>query len=311
MRSCFLLGTLLVSVIGATVSARSADAPGQAAAQPQRFVAGTPLPMQPNVKTFGSFLAAESVSYDEANDRYVVVNTGVNNRVRENDGYVSLLNPDGSVHTLKWIQPTEQNGVTLNDPRGSDIVNGVLYIADMDTVRLFDMATGQPRGSHTIEGTLLLNDLEVAPDGTIYVSDTGSRDLATSAVYRITPQGEISKFIGEGLNRPNGVAFDGDGNIVIVQIGNDEVLTYSPMGQRLKVETSADDGNDGLIILEDGTKLVSSVRRGTVARIRVNQPAETIARGIPNAASMGYDPKRNQLVIPQNQQNAVTIVQLQ
>ena len=306
-----LIGLLIIA--GATVAAAQQPAAQQpaAAAQPQGFVAGTPLPVRPNVKTFGSFLAAESVTYDAASDRYVVVNTGVGNMVRANDGYISLLNPDGTVHTLKWIQPTMTNGVVLNDPRGSDIVNGVLYIADMDTVRMFDMATGAPRGSHTIMGTLLLNDLEVANDGTVYVTDSGSQDLATSAVYRITPQGQISKFIGTGLNRPNGIAFDNDGNIVLVQIGNNEVHTYSRDGMRLKVEMSTDPGNDGLVILRDGTKLISSVQRGTVARLRPNQPAEQIAQGIPNAASMDLDTKRNQLVIPQNQQNAVTIVQLQ
>lgn len=300
--------TMLVSAAAVTVVAQQPTTPP---AQPQGFVAGTPLPVRANVKTYGSFLAAESVTYDAANDRYVVVNTGVGNAVRANDGYISLLNPDGTVHTLKWIQPTMTNGVVLNDPRGSDIVNGVLYVADMDTVRMFDMATGAPRGNHTIAGTLLLNDLEVAADGTIYVTDSGNQDLATSAVYRITPQGESSKFIATGLNRPNGIAFDNDGNIVLVQIGNDEVHTYSRAGARLKVEMSTDPGNDGLVILRDGTKLISSVQRGTVARLRPNQAAERIAEGIPNAASMDWDSRRNQLVIPQNQQNAVTVVQLQ
>lgn len=292
----------------AIASAAMAQAP---AGGPQPFVAGTPLPVRDNVKTYGSFLSAESVSYDAQGDRYVVVSTGVGNAVRPNDGYISLLNPDGTVHTLKWIAPTPTNGVTLNDPRGSDISNRVLYVADLDTVRMFDMATGAPKGSHVVQGAMLLNDLEVASDGTIYVTDTGSADLTTNAVYKITPQGQVSKFAtGDKLNRPNGIAFDPQGNIVVVLIGTSDVLTYSPAGQLLKTETSIDPGNDGLAILPDGTKYVSSVQRGTVARIRPNQAAELIAADIPSAASMALDSKRNQLVIPQNQQNAVTIVQL-
>lgn len=105
--------------------------------------------MRDNVKTFGSFLSAESVSYDAQRDLYVVVNTGVPNATRANDGYISLVNPDGTVNTLKWIAPATganvlTNGVTLNDPRGSDIQNNVLYVADIDTIRMFDMLTGQP-----------------------------------------------------------------------------------------------------------------------------------------------------------------------
>ncbi len=314
MQRLFLGTVALAALIGTAVAqqapAPGAPAPAAAAQGTQPFVAGTPLAMRDNIKTFGSFLSAESVSYDAQNDRYVVVNTGVGNTVRANDGYISLLNPDGTVHTLKWIAPTAanqpSNGITLNDPRGSDIEGGVLYIADMDTVRMFDMATGQAKGERVIQGAMTLNDLEVARDGTVYVTDTG-----TNKVHKITPQGQISVFAeGEQVNRPNGVAIDAQGNVVIVLIGTDDVLTYDPNGKILKTEKSTDAGNDGLVILADGTKLISSVQRGTIARIRPNQPAEAIADGIPTAASMAYDSKRNQLIIPQNAQNAVTILQL-
>lgn len=277
----------------------------------QGFVAGSPLPVRENVKTYGSFHAAESVTYDVQSDRYIVVSTGARNAAVPNDGYISLLNPDGSVHTLKWIAPSATNGVTLNDPRGSHIDKGTLYIADIDTVRLFDLATGAPKGSHTIPGTLLLNDLTVAADGTIYVTETGTADAATHKVFKITPAGQSSVFAsGPKVARPNGIALGNDGNLVVVVLGSNEILTYSPAGELVKTETSTDAGNDGIAILADGTKLISSVQRGTIARIRPGQPAESIATGIPNAASMAYDSKRNQLVIPQNQQNAVTILQL-
>jgi hypothetical protein len=55
---------------------------------------------------------------------------------------------------------------------------------------------------------------------------------------------------------------------------------------------------------------VSSVRQGTVSRIRPSQPAEIVASGIPSAASKTYDSKRNRLVIPMNNWNAIAIVEL-
>ncbi|HEY0966740.1 MAG TPA: hypothetical protein VGD88_05080 [Opitutaceae bacterium] len=85
----------------------------------------------------------------------------------------------------------------------------------------------------------------------------------------------------------------------------------SPRQRTCDAGTSTDAGNDSIAILADGTKLISSVQRSMIACIRPGQPAESIATGIPNAASMAYDAKRNQLVILQNQQNAVTILQLQ
>src|SRR5687767_14058825 len=103
----------------------------QTGAPPQTFTAGTPLKQQPNVKTYGGFRFAESVSYDAERDLYVAVNAGMAQDVVPNDGYVSLVNPDGTAHTLKWIG-VNRNGLTLNHPLGSDIANGMLYVVDID-----------------------------------------------------------------------------------------------------------------------------------------------------------------------------------
>jgi hypothetical protein len=62
--------------------------------------------------------------------------------------------------------------------------------------------------------------------------------------------------------------------------------------------------------MRDGTKYVSSVIHGGISRIRPGQPAELIARNIPNAASMCYDAGANQLVIPMNANNALAFVRL-
>jgi sugar lactone lactonase YvrE len=298
---------LLLAALGGSSIAHAQQAP-PAAGQP--FVAGTPLKMTPNARTYGGFRFAESIAYDPKRDLYVAVNAGMAQDVVPNDGYVSLINPDGTVHTLKWIG-VNRNGLTLNHPLGSDIVNDQLYVVDIDTVRWFDMATGQPRGSVAVPGATRFNDIEVAEDGTIYVTQTGDDNPASWRVYKVTPKGEASVFVsGAPLNRPNGIAFDPKGNIVVVNIGTSDVLTFSPAGQLLTTEQSTDSGNDGLAILADGTKYVSSVRQGTVARIRPGQKAELVASGIPSAASMTHDSKRNRLIIPMNDWNAITIVEL-
>jgi sugar lactone lactonase YvrE len=179
-------------------------------------------------------------------------------------------------------------------------------------VRTFDLNTGEPRRAFKVDGvTNFLNDVEVAPDGTIYATQTGDQTEGTWKVFKITPQGQSAVFLsGPPLKQPNGVAFDAKGNIVVVNIGSHDVLTFSPSGQLLTTEQSIDAGNDGLAILADGAKYISSVRQGTVARIRPGQKPELIASGIPSAASMTYDPKRNRLVIPMNDWNAITIVDL-
>ncbi len=291
-------------------------------------------PTSSNVKVYGAIYSAESCSYDAERDVIVVPNRGVPQNVQTNNAWVSFINHDGSVHTARWLgvqNPGEQRStltppLVLNEPYGSDIANGMLYVADRDggttptepsvaVIRRFNLKTGAPAGETRVEKSAWLNDIEVADDGTIYATQTGvggqTPDPTSWQVWKITRDGAVSMFLqGAPLRQPNGIAFDPQGNIVVVNIGNNEVLTFSPGGQLVKTETAAQAGNDGLVIMPDGTKYVSSVLNGGVSRIRAGQPAELVARNIPNAASMCYDAGAKQLVIPMNPNNGLAFVPL-
>ena len=290
---------------------------------------GTFEPVSSNVKVFGAIYSAESCSYDEARNLIVVPNRVMPQNVQANDAFVSFINHDGSVHTARWIgvqSPADRSKLTpplvLNEPFGSDIISGRLYVADRDggtspsdpsvaVIRAFDMKTGTPAWQARVPGVDWINDIEVTDDGTVYATRTGNQDSTTWQVWRIAPDGQASLFVqGAPLNLPNGIAFDAQGNIVVVNIGDDAVLTFSPAGKLLKTEHAAQAGNDGLVIMRDGTKYISSVRFGGVSRIRAGQPAELIARNIPSAASMCYDAGANQLVIPMNANNALAFIKL-
>lgn len=318
MKNTFLLLCLSLLAVGNAALAQPAPASKQApAAASQEFRAGEPLgtvneagkamPISKNVKVYGSFRFAESVTFDAERNLLIVMNAGVAQNVQENDGYVSLLHPDGSVHTAKWIGATRA-GLTLNHPLGSALHGGVLYAADINFVRTFDQATGKPGRSIEVPGATFLNGIAVAKDGTIYVSNTRPPE----AVYKITADGTVSTFVpgGAPLAQPNGVAMDPDGNVVVLNMGHNKVLTFDPQGKLVRTEESTESGNDGIVILPDGTKYVSSVRFGSVTQLRSGQPAKVIATGIPSAASMGYDSKQRQLVIPMNDNNALGFLKL-
>src|SRR4051812_9374647 len=290
-------------------------------------------PISPNVKVFGAIYSAESCSYDAERGVIVVPNRGVPQNVQVNNAWVSFINHDGSVHTARWIgvqNAPDRASLTpplvLNEPLGSDIANGMLYLADRDggttatepsvaVIRRFDMKTGAPAGDFRVEKSAWFNDIEVADDGTVYATQTGDRganpDPTTWQVWKITPQGSASIFVqGAPLRQPNGIAIDPQGNIVVVNVGNNEVITFSKAGQVLKTENAVQAGNDGLVIMPDGTKYVSSVINGGVSRIRPGKPAELIARNIPSAASMCYDGGGKQLVIPMNANNALAFIRI-
>lgn len=268
--------------------------------------AGVRMEMSENVRVFGSFNFSESCTFDPERNLILAMNAGERSDTAEEDGFVSLINPDGSVHTSKWIGAT-RDGLTLNNPIGSTIRNDVLYTVDSGYVRSFDLGTGRPLRSIEVPGAGFLNGIAVAGDGTAYVSDTRPNEV----IYAITADGEISVFAeGEPLALPNGVAMDNDGNIVVVNVGSNAVITYNPAGEIVRTEYAAEAGSDGVVVLPDDTKYVSSVRYGSVSRLVPGEETEVIATGIPNAASMCYDSVQHQLVIPMNPNNALAFIRL-
>src|SRR5262245_37812783 len=222
--------------IGLAAGATLARQPGP---QPY-FVGNRPgLPIKPaadgsfeamssNVKVHGAIYSAESCSYDPDRGLIVVPNRGVPQNVQTNNAWVSFINHDGSVHTARWIgvQNFDQRAtltppLVLNEPYGSDIANGMLYVADRDggtnpnepsvaVVRWFNLQTGAPAGEAKVEKSTWLNDIEVADDGTIYGTQTGvggdKPDPASWQVWKITKDGSASIFIqGAPLRQPNGI----------------------------------------------------------------------------------------------------------
>ena len=345
MKRTLLAGA--VALVFAPASGTFAQQPQPSQPPPPRPIfVGNPLglPVEPaadrsfeamssNVKVYGAIYSAESCSYDSERGLIVVPNRGVPQNVQTNNAWVSFINHDGSVHTARWIgiqnAPDRANlapPLVLNEPLGSDIANGMLYVADRDggttatepsvaVIRRFNMKTGAPVGEFRVDRSAWFNDIEVADDGTVYATQTGDRgdnaNPATWQVWKITPDGVASIFVqGAPLRTPNGIALDPQGNIVVVNIGNNEVLTFSRTGQLVKTENAVQAGNDGLVIMPDGTKYVSSVINGGVSRIRAGKPADLIARNIPSAASMCYDAGAKQLVIPMNANNALAFIRI-
>jgi len=258
------------------------------------------------------FALPEAMRYDAANDRYLVANINGEPTGFDNNGFISIVTPDGKVSNLKWIAGGERR-VDLHAPKGMAIRQGVLYVADIIAVRMFDLASGAPMGAFEIAGAQFLNDLVVAADGTIYVTDTG--DLAvdgpTAAIYKINQQGQATAIArGPALKRPNGIAFDAAGNIVTVTFGGAEVVTRRPDGTVLDTKTLPQGQLDGLLILPDGSKLISSWEGKNVVRLRPDGTTQVVVDNVEAPAAIGFDSKRQKVLIPQLTLNTLVIADL-
>jgi len=254
------------------------------------------------------FLGSEAARYDDRRDEYLVSNRGPSPAA--DISFISRVSPDGAVAELKWIEHG-RNGVQLLDPLGIFPHGDKLYVADIAAVRIFDRRTGAPRGSVDIPDAVRLNDLAVAPDGTIYVSDSGSDD-APGAIFRITGAGRVSPFVARdpALERVNGIAVMPDGSVVHGGRGVNLVFR-SPKGDILREVTLPTGRIDGIVPLKDGSLLVASQDGHNVYHVPAGAGKPVVvARDIPVPAAIGLDTKRYRLLVPQIQAASLTIVEL-
>ncbi|HLK40985.1 MAG TPA: hypothetical protein VKU41_29745 [Polyangiaceae bacterium] len=272
----------------ATASAAPAEPPKPAAPTPAAKYTGLATP--------------ESVLYDADADRYLVSNINGKPTDKDNNGFISVLSPDGQVTTLKWIEGGK-NKVKLDAPKGSAIVKGVLYVADISVVRSFDAKSGAPKGDIAIPGATFLNDMAAGPDGKLYVSDSGLKMGAnglepdgTDAVYVIDKGKPKALAKGTELGGPNGLVVV-DKGVVVVTFGSGEVYRLDDKGKKADVAKPPTGGLDGVVALGD-TLVVSSWQGSAVYRGKLGGPFEQALGDQKSPADIGYDTKRGRVLVP-------------
>jgi sugar lactone lactonase YvrE len=279
-----------------------------AAAPPAETKPPAPSGPAPAVK-FTGFATPESVLYDEASDRYLVSNINGGPSDVDGNGYISVLSPDGKVTAEKWIAGGV-NKAKLDAPKGMTISQGVLYVADITTVRKFDLKTGAPKGDVPIAGTTFLNDVSAAPDGKIYVTDSGVKATAngfeptgTDAVYVIDKGGKVKPVAkSKELGGPNGVLANDKGALVVSM--NGEIYRLDKDGKKADVTKTPEGGLDGVVMAGDSL-LVSSWKGSAVYKGKLGGTFEPVVTNVSGPADIGFDRKRGRVLVPRFMDNAV------
>jgi hypothetical protein len=260
------------------------------------------------------FATPESVLHDPLTDSYFVSNINGSPLEADDNGFISLLTPEGQVANLKWIDGASDS-VTLHAPKGMAVVGGFLYVADLTTIRRFDRRTGAPQGEFPVPGASFLNDVAAAADGSVYFTDSGFRAGAggfepsgTDAVYRLRPEGGLDTLArGDSLGRPNGIALAGD-TVWVVSFGSGELYRVVN-GGRADIQKLPKGTLDGLVIVV-GDLFVSSWEGKSLFRGRPAGPFAEALKGLDAPADIGHDMWRNRILIPLFNENEVRFVPL-
>lgn len=175
---------------------------------------------------------------------YFISNIGPgDSAVLDGNGYVSKLNPDGSLAMARFAGG-------LHAPTGMVVMDGVLYVADRDGVAMFDAATGAARGKALIEGVSFLNDL-TEWKGDILVSDSG-----TGTLHKVTPDGASLFASSPGWDGINGILGDGD-RLLITTMTDGKLIEMRAPGRETVIAAGMKDA-DGVGLVPGGGYLVSS-----------------------------------------------------
>lgn len=282
------LGTALFCAIGLTSPVSASQIDGLQ--RPQSFVA------------------------DPSGEFYFISNINGEPEAKDNNGFITRLDKEGKITHLHFIQGG-QNGTTLDGPKGMAIVDRLLYVVDVDTLRGFDKETGRPVVTVPLDGNRLHDTppialIDVASDGkgTLYLSDTEA-----DTVYRVdvTKQHAVSILVkNSALAGPSGLAWNSKtGKLVAVSWNKGKIVEIAPDGAVRELVSNSFFSSrfhnlSGVDFDEWGSMYVSDFSAGKVWRIRPDMKFEVIAEYLSTPADIGIDRKGHLILVPYYYGNA-------
>lgn len=233
----------------------------------------------------------------------------------DNNGFITKLNQNGKLLNLKFIQGGKDD-VTLHAPKGMALVEHVLYVADLDTVRGFDTTTGKPVMALTIRPLATsqleplqtsLSDVAFDGKGHLYCSDQKA-----NTIYRINLATQtVSVLITDrSLAGPSGLAVHPkSGQIIAVSWEKGKISEISPDGVVTEIFSNGFFSNRfqnlrGVDFDRWGNMYVSDSTTGKVWRMSWDKRFQVIAEFLPSPGDLGIDRANNLILVPYEQAHA-------
>lgn len=224
---------------------------------------------------------------------------------KDGDGAIYKLSLDGKLIAQRF------NKSILNAPKGTGIINGILYVADIDRVVGFDLKSGEQVKEIDLSTfkTSFLNDITVKDENTLFV---GSIDVSKIFMITLSTPAKIEVLDVPEIKSPNGLYYNKATNqLYFVELVRDELLT-GRMGvigwdknRKPKMTYLSDvKGNyDGLQMIDGNTLLVSDwynmkERKCRLVKVDIAKKQVTPLLEDADAADILYEKQHKRLVIP-------------
>ena len=167
----------------------------------------------------GDLMHPESVAHDAETDVFYAANIGESlaPSAKDGDGFIARLAPDGRIETLRFLPADD---ATLNAPKGTVVLDGRLYTADIDRVVGFDLGTREKIAEIGLadKGVSFLNDLAVM-DGQTLVASASNQ----GAIYRVDLAAGTATALDVDVPGANGLAYAAsEGVLYAVTFGGEQ-----------------------------------------------------------------------------------------
>jgi len=247
-------------------------------------------------ETDSTLKVPESVLFDAGNQVLYVANIDGAPDAKDGKGSIGKVGLDGKIIATDWVSG-------LNAPKGMALVKNTLWVADVDEVVAIDIKSGQITKRVKIEGAKFLNDVAADAKGSVYVSDS-----QTKQVHKID-NGKSTVYLAN-LQGPNGVlVYNKD--IYVLDNG-----TMNKVGKGKSLEKLAEglEGHTDGIENVEGNDFIVSGWEGVIYYVKADGSHEKLLDTRDqkiNAADIGYDAKKKIVYVPTFFKNSVVAYQLQ
>ena len=255
-------------------------------AQEPQIITGLKQPESIAIGPGGKVYVSETGEYEKANDGYISVLEG--GKLRK---FATGLDDP---HGIKWFK----DHLFVSDNMGF-----VWRIDTQGNVERFVDATDFPRKITNF------NDIEIDPDGNLYISDSGDWEGRGGVIYRITQDKKITPVITDEddwrLLSPNGLLMDGPDRILVVDYTTGNLFRVDLKGSRTMDKVAGGFGaSDGLVRDARGRLIITDYAGHRVFVLAKpdakppEKPQEITVSGIESSADLAISPDGKSLIIP-------------
>lgn len=241
----------------------------------------------------------ESVLYSPEEEVLYVSNIVGEPTGEDGAGYISKISLDGEILEQKWV-------TGLDAPKGMAILDGKLYVSDINELVEIDIASGEILNRYAVEDAGFLNDVIATADKRILFTDS---DRGT--VHQFA-DGVIDLWYGpEADERPNGLYAQDDRVMMATSAGGElKEVTEDGEGEILAEGIGA---GDGIAAVNDKSYLVSNWQGEVYFVVEGIKGAEKILDTKEqkiNAADIEFVRERDLLLVPTFFDNRVVAYKL-